>query len=197
MRQEHSVGDDVAKTNEIMVLNMVSQLLIVLHRNDLPVVVGIVVRVSSDLLTLARNTAVVVSKRIVVLVAVEIGLGLLVSQSNCIVVIDCDGIGQHDVVAQRLLEFGSHEVVSRSRAGEDREVNLEPEEVEDEGHDDQAESTRRKVLTKLRQAQRASRPLDVQQVPQVDRHGRANSDKGEETNVLGRNVARQSEAGQD
>lgn len=61
MRQEHGIGDDVAKTDKIMVLNMVSQLLVVLDRNDLPVVIGIIVGISCNLLTLARNTAVIVS----------------------------------------------------------------------------------------------------------------------------------------
>lgn len=136
VRQEYGIGDNVAKTNEVMVLNMVSQLLIVFHRENLPIVVGIIVGVSSNLLTLAGNTTVVVSKRIVVLVTVKVRLGLLVSQSNRIVVVNCDSISQHDVVTQRLLEFGRHEIISRSRAGKNREVNLEPEEVEDEGHDD-------------------------------------------------------------
>lgn len=79
----------------------------------------------------------------------EIGLGFFVSQSNRIVIVDRDSVGQHDIVAQCLLEFRSHEVVSRSRAGQDCKVNLEPEEVENEGHDNQAKSTRCKVLAEL------------------------------------------------
>jgi hypothetical protein len=95
------------------------------------------------------------------------------------------------------LELRGHEVVARSGAGEDGEVNLEPEEVEDEGHDDQPKGTRRKVLPKVGQAQGAARSLYIQKIPEIDAHGRANGDEGEETDVLDGYVAGQGKAGKD
>lgn len=189
VRQEDGVSDRVAEPDEIMVLNWLPQVLIVLQRKDLPVVVGVIVRVSSDLLPLAGDSAIVVTERVPVLMTVKVCLGLLVFQSDRVVVVDSDGIGQHDVITQGLLELGSHEVVSRPGSVQNGEMHLEPEEIEDEGHDDQPKCSSGKVLCKLRHGESSARTLDIQQVPQVNSHGAPNGDEGEQANVLGRDIA--------
>lgn len=129
--------------------------------------------------------------------AVQVRLCLLVTDANDVVILNVHRVGEHDVVAQCLLESWSHEIVARARAIEDSKVHLEPKQVEDEGQDDQAYRTRSEVLSKLRQAYGASTSLDVEQIPKINGNGRANGDKGKEADVLGRDVARQSIAGQD
>lgn len=184
MRQEYSVGDDVAESHKIVVLDRATQLLIVFHRNNLPVIICVIVRVSGDLLTLTGNPAVVVAQRVVVLMTVEVCLGLLVLYGDRIVVVHSDRVRQHDVVAQGLLELRSHKIIAWPRAVQDRKVDLEPEEVENEGHDDQPERTCRKVLSKIGHAQGSAGALHIQQVPQVDGHSGTNGDKGEQTDVF-------------
>ena len=49
----------------------------------------------------------------------------------------------------------------------------------------------------LGKSQGASRPLDVQQVPQINDDGRADGDECEQADVLDRDVAREGEAGKD
>lgn len=198
VREQDGIRNNVAKPDEIMVLDGMTELLIVRARGkDLPVVVGIVERVACHLLTLARHTAIVISQRVLVRVAVKVGLGLLVPDADGVIVINGDGIGEHNVVTEGLLELGGHKVIARSRASEDREVNLEPEEVKDEGHNDQTKSPSRKVLAKLGQSQSATGTLDVQKIPQVDAYGRTNRDEGEEADILGGDIARKGEASQD
>ena len=198
VREQDGIRDDVAKPNEIMVLDVVAKLLVVRARGkNLPVVVGIVEGITSHLLTLARNTAIIVPQRILVRVGMEVGLGLLVPEADGVIVVNGDSVSEHNVVAEGLLEFRGHEVVARSRASEDGEVDLEPEEVEDEGHNDQTKSASSKVLAKLGQCQSATRTLDVQEIPQVNAYGRADGDEGEEADILGGDIARQGEASQD
>lgn len=197
MREQHGVGDDVAQADEVVVDDVVAHAVVVDQGDDLPEVVGVVVRVAGDLLALARDAAVVVAKRVTGLVAVEVGLGLLVAQGDGVVVVDGDGVGEHDVVAQCLLELGRHEVVAGAGAAQYGKVHLEPEQVEDEGHDNEAEGARTEVLGELAQAQRAVLALDVQQVPEVDDDGRADAGKGKDADVLCRDVAREREARQD
>jgi hypothetical protein len=195
VREKNLVSTDVAETNKVVVLDNASKLLVVIGGQKLPVVVGIVVRVTSNLLTLAGNTAIVVSEGVTVLMTVEVGLGLLVSDSDAVVVLDINCVGQHDIVAQGLLEFGSHEIVTRTGAVEDSEVDLEPEEVEQEGHDDQTKGTSSEVLGELLHADGTAGSVDVKKIPEVDNNSRANGDEGKDTDILDRNVARKSESG--
>jgi hypothetical protein len=197
------VGDEdlvrakVPEADQIVVPYGLAHLLVVGDREDLPVVVGIVVGVSGNLLALAGDTTIIVAERVVGVVAVEVGLGLLVPDGKGVVVLNVDRVGQHDVVTQRLLELGRHEIVTGTRSGQDGEVNLEPEQVEDEGHDDESESTGGKVLSELGQTQRAAGPLNVEEIPEINDDGRANGDEGEEADVLGRDVAGEGKAGED
>jgi hypothetical protein len=55
------------------------------------VVVGIVVSIASDLLTLATDTAVFVLEGVLVRVRVEIDLGVLMTEGKYIVVVDIYG----------------------------------------------------------------------------------------------------------
>lgn len=197
VREQDLVGTNVPQADQVVVLDDTTQLLVVVHGKDLPVVVGIVVGVTGDLLALARDTAIIVAERVSVLVTVEVGLGLLVANADAVVVLDVNSVGQHDVVAEGLLELGGHEVVAGAGAVEDGKVDLEPEEVEQEGHDDQTKGSGSKVLGELLEADGAIGSVDVEQVPEVNDDSRANGDKGEETDVLDRDIAGQSESGQD
>jgi hypothetical protein len=197
VREEDLVGANVAKTDQVVVLDDATKLLIVVGGPDLPVVVGVVVRVTGNLLALARNTAIVVSERVTVLVTVEVGLGLLVADGDTVVVLNIDRVGQHDVVAQGLLELGGHEVVTGTRSVENSEVNLEPEQVEQERHDDQTEGTSSKVLAELLQADSTTGSIDVEEVPEINDNGRANGNESKDTDILDRDIARKSESGKD
>jgi len=135
--KQNSVGDQMAQPYEVVVLDVTAQLPLFLDSGkDLPLVVGIVVGISRYLLALAGDAAIVISQGVLVWMAVEVGLGFLVLDGERIVVVNRDCVGEHDVVAQRLLELGRHEIVSRPGTGEDGKVDLEPEEVEKEWHDD-------------------------------------------------------------
>jgi hypothetical protein len=128
---------------------------------------------------------------------VKVCLGLLVSNCDLVIVLNVDRIGQHNVVAQGLLEFRSHEIITRTGSVENGKVNLEPEEVEQERHDDQTKSPSGKVLGKFLQADGTTRSVNVKEVPEVNNNGRANGNEGKYTNVLDRDIARQSKSGKD
>ena len=148
--KKDGIGDDVAETNDIPNLdalaNLAGQLL---HGKDLPVVVGVVMRVSGNLLSLRRDAAIVVAKRVAIGVAVKVDLRLLVTHGDRIVVVDPDRLESHYVVAQSLLELWCHEVVARAGPAQDSEVDLEPEQVEKERNNDEAHNTSSKVLAKF------------------------------------------------
>jgi hypothetical protein len=140
----------MAKTNYVAYLDALTDLgWNRRRRKDLPVVVGIIVGVASYLLSLRRDTSILVSEWVAVWVAVKVDLGLLVADGDGIVVIDANRLKAHDIVAQGFLELWSHKIVTRSRTSKNGEMNLEPEEVEEEGHDKQADKTSNKVLAKL------------------------------------------------
>lgn len=77
-------------------------------------VVGVIVGIASDLLSLGGDTAIVVSERIAVRVAVEVDFCLLVADGDGVVVIDANRLQRHHIVAQGFLKLGSHKVVARS-----------------------------------------------------------------------------------
>lgn len=192
-----AVSADVEELNDISITDALGIVGNRLGRDDLPQVVGIVVRVTGHLLALAGNTAIIVAQRVLLPVAVEKGLGVLVAQSDAIVVLDTDGLGGHGIVAKSLLELGGHELITRSGPGEDSEVDLEPEEVEEEGNDDKGNQTSGKVLDPGVHIKSTLATVDIQQVPQVDQDGSTNGHEGEETNVLGRDDAAHAETSQE
>lgn len=195
--EEDLVSAQMTETNEIVVLNIATSRLVTIGGENLPVVVGIVVRISGNLLALAGDTAVIVSERVLVLVAVEIGLGFLVSNGDAVIVLDVDCVGEHDVVAEGLLEFRGHEVVTGTGPGEDSEMNLEPEEVEEEGHQNETEGASSEVLAKFDEIDRTLGSVDVEKVPEVNDDGGADGDEGESTDVLGGHVTGQGKACED
>jgi hypothetical protein len=195
--EEPSIGNKMAKTDDIADVDSVTNLLrnSTGARDNLPEVVGVVVRVSSNLLTLRRNTAIIVTKRVLVGVTVEVDLGVLVADVDGVVVVDADGLLGHDVVAESLLELGAHEVVTRARAVEDGEVDLEPEEVEHERNDDQTSNTSSQVLAELGQTESALSTVDVEKRPEVNGDWNTDGEEGEGTNVLGRDDTAEADTG--
>jgi hypothetical protein len=171
--EEPSVGHEMAKTNDITDVDAVASLFGdgTSSRDDLPEVVGVVVGVTSDLLALGRDTAIIVTEGVLVRVTVKVDLGVLVADVDGIKVVDADGLLGHDVVAESLLELGAHEIVTRAGTVEDGEVDLEPEEVEHEGDDDQTSDTSSQVLAKLWQTEGALSAVDVEKRPEVNGDG--------------------------
>ena len=166
MCKKDSVGDEVTKSNNVANLDALANLAWkLLRRKYLPVVVGVVVGVASDLLSLRGNSAIVVTERVAVGVAVKVDLSFLVTQSNRVVVVDAYGLERHHVIAQSFLELWGHEIVSGAGPVEDSEVDLEPEQVEEEWDDDQTNDASSKVFAELGQRQRTLAALDVHQIP--------------------------------
>ena len=58
-------------------------------------------------------------------------LRILVSDLDGVVEMHADAILGHDIVCERLLECGRHEIVAGATSIQDTEVNLEPEKVEE------------------------------------------------------------------
>lgn len=187
----------MSQSNQFIILDLATHLLVVARGENLPIVVGIIVRVASNLLTLAGNTAIVVTQGILVGMAVQERLGLLMFDRDGVVVLNIDRIRQHGIVTQCFLKFGRHEIIPGAGARQYGKVDLEPEQIKQEWKNNEADSTSSKVPSKLRKADGASRALDVQQIPEINDNRGTNGDEGEGTDILGGHVARQGKAGQD
>ena len=195
--QEHAVRPQVTELNDI---SMFHGLAFVGRdgngRQDLPLVVGVIVRVSRDLLALARNPPIIIAQRVPLPVTVEEDLGVLVPDGEGVVVLDANGLRGHQVVTQGFLEFGRHEIIAGAGPCKDGEVDLEPEEIEEQGQNDQAHTASHKMLAPLEHREGTPRTSDIQQVPQVDRDRGTDGDEREDTNVLGRDDTAQRDTGQ-
>ena len=99
MREKHSVGNNVSESDQFVILDVVPHDIVAVERNDLPVVVGIGVWVSSNLLSLAGNSTIIVSQRVSIRVAVKISMCFLVLDLNVVVVIDGHRVRGHSVIA--------------------------------------------------------------------------------------------------
>ncbi|KFY27218.1 hypothetical protein V493_03638, partial [Pseudogymnoascus sp. VKM F-4281 (FW-2241)] len=192
--EEDGVGDDVAELDERVVPHNVVGRVLSICRYDLPVVVGVVEGVSRHLLSLTGDTSVIITKWVLVRVAVEVGLGLLVSKHDVVEVVNRNSIGRHNVIAQRLLELRSHKVITRARLGENSEVNLEPEEVEEERDDDETENAGSKVLAEIDQRQRTLATVYIEQIPQVNGNSSSHSEERKQADILGRDNAAERKA---
>lgn len=197
--EEPCVGHEMAKTDNITNMDAVTVLLgnVTGGRNDLPEVVGVVVRVSGDLLALGRNATIVITERVLVGVTVKVDLGVLVADVDSVVVVDADRLLSHDVVAESLLEFRAHKVVTRTGAVEDGKVDLEPEKVEHEGNDNQTSDTSSQVLAELGKAESALSAVDVEKRPEVDGDWNTDGEESEGTDVLGRDDAAETDTSQE
>jgi hypothetical protein len=197
--EEPGVGHEMAKTDDITDVDAVASLFRdgTSSGDDLPEVVGVIVGVTSNLLTLGRDTAIVVTKRVLVGVTVQVDLGVLVTDVDGVKVVDADGLLGHDVVAESLLELGAHEVVAGAGAVENGEVDLEPEEVEHEGNDNQTSDTSSQVLAELGQTEGALSAVDVEKRPEVNGDGDTDGEEGEGPDVLGRDDTAEADTGQE
>ena len=75
-------------------------------------------------------------------------------------------------------------------------MDLEPEEVEEERHDDQRNDAGSEVLAKLRKRQSALPTLDVHEIPQVNRNRNSDRKEGEDSDVFDGDDAAQVDASQ-
>ena len=155
-------------------------------RNDLPVIVGVVEWVAGNLLPLAGNTSIIVAQRVPVSMAMEIGLRFLVSDGDRVVVFNASGLCAHHIVAQRLLECGRHEIVTWSGFAQNGEMNLEPEQVNEERHQNEPGQTGHEVFCKFWQSQSPSTAVDVQETPKIYRNRTPDGKEREHSDVFGR-----------
>jgi hypothetical protein len=162
----------------------------------LPMVIGVIKRITSHLLTLAGNTTIIISEGIFVWMTVEVCFGVLVSQDNSVVVQDVDRSLMHKVVTESFLEFGGHKVVAGTGSRQDGEMNLEPEEIEEEWNYDEAQSTCSEVLAKGEEIQGTTFAIDIKEIPEIDQNGTANGEKGESTDIFGGDDTAHAETGQ-
>ena len=151
---------------------------------DFPVIVGVIERISRHLLPLTGYSAVVISERIFVWMAMEICLCVFMTESDEIVVEDVNSLRVHDVVTERFLKFRGHEVVSRPRSREDGEMNLEPEQVKEERYNDQTDCSGHEVLAKCDHVKCSLFSIDIEQGPQVNADCAANCEESEGSNVF-------------
>lgn len=193
--QQDMVSDKMAKSNEVAILDWT--LLALGWGKNLPVVVGIVVWVSSDLLTLTGDTTVVVAEWVLVDVGMKIDTRLLVLHGNVIAVFNADRLRGHDVVGKGGLELWSHEIVAWARSVQDGKVDLEPEEVEHERNDDQANNASCEVFAKLWKAELSLAAVDIEKIPQIEAYWHANGEEGEYTNVLCGDDTAQADTGEE
>jgi hypothetical protein len=191
-----AVGYQMAESDNIAVLDRVTKTFHLDRGDDLPQVVGVVVRVAGNLLTLRRDTAIIITQRVLVNMRMKVDLGLLVLHRDVVEVIDANRLLGHQVVAKSLLELGCHEIVTRTRSGENGEVDLEPEEVHQERNDDKADDASSQVLSEFRNGQRTLLAVDVEQIPEIDDYRHTNREEGEGANILRADNTRHANAGQ-
>jgi hypothetical protein len=84
-----------------------------------------------------------------------------------------------------------------SRSSENGEVHLEPEKVEEEGHNDQANSASSEVLAELGKRQRTLAAVDVHEVPEVDHDRYTDGEEGKDTDVFDGDDAAQADTRQE
>lgn len=170
VREQQCLRVDVEELEHVVVSNdtSTSGLGESLGRNNLPVVVGVIVSVTGDLLTLATDTTIVVLKRILVRVRVQEYAGILVPDRNGVVVADlccsCNvfsvaihslneeltvAVQQKFVTAQRLLERGAHEGVAGTGVGEKGKMDPEDGKVEEQREHNESDSSCSKLFPEV------------------------------------------------
>ncbi|KAK5624355.1 hypothetical protein RRF57_000070 [Xylaria bambusicola] len=115
---------------------------------------------------------------------VEESLGLLVTNRDGIIVVDGYGIGSQHIIRKCLLELGCHEVITGTRTCEDSKVDLEPEQIEQEGQYNQAYRAGCEMISELRESQRTANSLDVQKIPKINNHCGADGYESEQTDIF-------------
>lgn len=75
-------------------------------------------------------------------------------------------------------------------------MDLEPEEVEEEWDDDQTDDASKEVLGEVEEGQSSLAAVDIKKSPKINGNSCANSEEGKQSNVLGRDDARQRKASQ-
>src|SRR5947209_19001492 len=104
-----------------------------------------------------------------------------------IIVMNWRALQRHDVVAQRFLEGGRHKVIAWTTPVKYGKVDLEPEKVKEEWHNNHAKHSCSEMVPKLLKSQPT---FHIEEIPQINGHGRTNGDKRENTDIFRRNDAR-------
>ncbi len=118
--------------------------------------------------------------------AVQVGLRLLVADRDRVIVLNASRLCAHHVVAQCLLERGSHEIISRSGFAQNSKVDLEPKQVDEEWDQDKSSQACQKVPCEIGQCQSSFFPVDVQKTPEVNCNRTTHGEECEHSNVFGR-----------
>ena len=104
-------------------------------------------------------------------------------------------VGGHEIVAESLLELWAHKVISWARAGENGEVHLEPEEVEEEWDKDESENAGEEVLAEVDKRQSSLATVDIEQVPKVNGDCSPNGEESKQADIFGGDDAAEGESG--
>ncbi len=116
---------------------------------DNPMVVGVVEGVTSDLLALRGDTAIVVAEGIAIDMGMKICFCVFVHYGDSVVIVDIAGLTCHWIIVKSRLEVRGHEIVPWTGTCKDRKVQPEPKEIEDEREDDQSKESSSKVATEF------------------------------------------------
>ena len=168
--KEDGICDYMPEPNLITVVYGVTNDGWISRIDDLPVIVRVIVWVACNLLALRGDTSIVIAKRVPIRMAVQENPRVFVLHGNHVAILNTHTLHRHDIIRKRLLELRCHEIIARSRTRQNRKMHLEPEEIQQEGHDDQPHSPRKEVLPKVNQTQRALSPIHIQQIPQLKQH---------------------------
>lgn len=123
--------------DEVVIFDVMIELFVIgISGENLLIVVGVIEWVISDLLILVGNMIIVILQRIMFWVVVKVSFGFFVFDRDGVVIVNGDGVVEYDVVVQGFLEFGGYEIIIGVGVGENGEVNLELEEVKEEGQED-------------------------------------------------------------
>lgn len=165
MSKKITVGNNMTKTDIVTTKNWVAQAVNfreINGRKNLPLIVDIRVSVAGNLLSLRRNSTIIISQWVSCFVRVKESRGILVLEGNCIIVVDNLGIFGKWIITKGFLELRAHKSITGTRVDEDFKVDVEPKEENSKGKDNKAKSTGSKVLAKLMQSKTR---LDIKQVP--------------------------------
>lgn len=145
-------------------------------------------------LTLRTDAAIRVPEGVLLDVRVQELLGVLVLESDGVVVTDLLGVEEELVARKSLLERRRHEGVARTGELENLEVNPEEGEVDDERNDDETNGAvdevapevglRLSAVEKTKQAHHRVAALDVEDTPEVPDNSSADGKECEEADHL-------------
>lgn len=132
VRKQQRLCHDVLQLNDVILPDdtSTSRRRNLLGRQDLPVIVRIVVRVTRNLLTLTTDSTIIISEGVPFHVRMQKRFRILVLESDRVKVSNLLSVQQEFIALQGLLKSRAHERVSGTRVDQDSQVNPKEEHVE-------------------------------------------------------------------